>query len=80
MAQKVTTFLMFECRAEEAMNFYISLFRNAKVVDVKRYGPGEAGAEGSVMHATFTLRFTSPATPRTRSTVCSRGCRRAGRS
>ena len=55
MAQKVTTFLMFEGRAEEAMNFYISLFRNAKVVDVKRYGPGEAGAEGSVMHATFTL-------------------------
>ena len=55
MAQKVTTFLMFEGRAEEAMNFYISLFRNAKVVDVKRYGPGEAGAEGSVMNATFTL-------------------------
>lgn len=53
--QKLTTFLMFAGQAEEAMNFYISLFENSKVLSITRYGLGEAGAEGSVMHATFTL-------------------------
>lgn len=52
--RKITTFLMFEGRAEEAMNFYVSLFDGA-VVSIKRYGPDGAGAEGSVEHATFTL-------------------------
>lgn len=53
--QKLTTFLMFAGQAEEAMNFYISLFENSKVLSITRYGSGEAGAEGSVMHAIFTL-------------------------
>ena len=53
--QKLTTFLMFAGQAEEAMNFYLSLFEDSKVLSITRYGPGEAGAEGSVMHATFTL-------------------------
>lgn len=52
--QKITTFLMFEGKAEEAMNFYVSLFDGA-VVNVRRYGPDGPGAEGSVEHATFTL-------------------------
>lgn len=53
---KITTFLMFQNgEAEEAMNFYVSLFGDAKVVAVEHYGPGEPGAEGSVKHATFTL-------------------------
>jgi predicted 3-demethylubiquinone-9 3-methyltransferase (glyoxalase superfamily) len=55
MNTTVTTFLMFEGKAEEAMNFYMSLFKDARVIDIKRYGPGEAGAEGSVMKATFSL-------------------------
>ena len=55
MSQKITTFLMFEGKAEEAMTFYLSLFDDAKVVDITRYGPGETGAEGTVRHATFTL-------------------------
>ena len=55
MSQKITTFLMFEGKAEEAMTFYLSLFDDAKVVDITRYGPGEPGAEGTVQHATFTL-------------------------
>ncbi|MGO4572298.1 VOC family protein [Microvirga sp. 2TAF3] len=55
MAQKITTFLMFEGTAEKAMNFYSSLFKNSSVTSIKRYGAGEAGAEGSVMHATFAL-------------------------
>jgi predicted 3-demethylubiquinone-9 3-methyltransferase (glyoxalase superfamily) len=55
MMQKITTFLMFEGKAEEAMNLYTSLFKGSQIVNITRYGPGEAGAEGSVMHATFTL-------------------------
>jgi predicted 3-demethylubiquinone-9 3-methyltransferase (glyoxalase superfamily) len=46
---------MFEGKAEEAMNLYVSLFRGSEVVRVERYGPGEPGAEGSVKRAEFTL-------------------------
>ena len=52
---KVRPFLMFEGRAEEALSFYVSLFPGSKVLDVLRYGPGQAGAEASVMKATFLL-------------------------
>ena len=51
----VRPFLMFEGKAEEAMNFYISLFPNAKILDIKRYGPDQPGTEGSVMKATFFI-------------------------
>jgi predicted 3-demethylubiquinone-9 3-methyltransferase (glyoxalase superfamily) len=53
--QKITPMLMFEGRAEEAMTFYISLFDRSEVLSIRRYGPDEAGAEGSVMHALFSL-------------------------
>lgn len=56
MSIKVEPFLMFEGKAEEAMNFYVSLFPEAEVTDIKRYGPGESGAEGSVMQARFKLQ------------------------
>jgi predicted 3-demethylubiquinone-9 3-methyltransferase (glyoxalase superfamily) len=46
---------MFQGKAEEAMNFYISLFPGGEVIDIVRYGPGEAGAEGTVMHARFSI-------------------------
>ena len=55
MPREVTTFLMFDGKAEEAMTFYVSLFEDAEIVAVRRYGPGEAGKEGSVMHAQFRL-------------------------
>lgn len=55
MPQKITTFLMFEGVAEEAMTFYVSLFDDAEVLAITRYGANEAGTEGSVMHATFKL-------------------------
>ena len=55
MARKVTTHLMFEGHAEEAMNFYVSLFGDSKVEQIERYGPGEMGAEGTVKLASFTL-------------------------
>jgi predicted 3-demethylubiquinone-9 3-methyltransferase (glyoxalase superfamily) len=53
--QRITTFLMFDGRAEEAMNLYISLFEKSEIISIVRYGPNEAGAEGSVLHATFSL-------------------------
>lgn len=53
--QKITPFLMFEGRAEEAMNYYISLFDRSEIISIQRYGANEAGAEGTVMHATFSL-------------------------
>lgn len=53
--QKITTFLMFEGRAEEAMNFYTSIFDQAEIIEISRYGANEAGPEGSVMKATFSL-------------------------
>lgn len=55
MSQKITTFLMFEGRAEEAMTFYRSLFPDAEVRSLAKYGPEGPGAEGSVVHAIFTL-------------------------
>jgi predicted 3-demethylubiquinone-9 3-methyltransferase (glyoxalase superfamily) len=53
--QQVTTLLMFTGRAEEAMSLYTSLFKRSKIISVTRYGANEAGAEGTVQHATFTL-------------------------
>ncbi|MEU6509042.1 MULTISPECIES: VOC family protein [unclassified Streptomyces] len=53
--QKITTFLMFEGTAEEAMTFYVSLFDDAEVVSITRYGADGPGKEGSVQHATFSL-------------------------
>jgi predicted 3-demethylubiquinone-9 3-methyltransferase (glyoxalase superfamily) len=53
--QKITTFLAFNDQAEEAVNFYVSIFRNSKIVNVSRYGEGGPGPKGSVMSATFLL-------------------------
>jgi predicted 3-demethylubiquinone-9 3-methyltransferase (glyoxalase superfamily) len=53
--QQISTFLMFEGSAEEAMNFYLSLFDDAEVVSIKRHGAEDPGPEGSVMAAVFTL-------------------------
>lgn len=53
--QKITTFLMFEGAAEEAMTFYLSLFDDAEIVSISRYGAEGPGPEGSVMHALFRL-------------------------
>lgn len=53
--QKFITFLMFDGKAEEAMNFYTSLFENSAILSITRYGANEAGAEGTVVHAIFSL-------------------------
>ena len=55
MKTKVTPFLMFDGRAEEAMRFYVSIIPNSTIVSIVRYGAGEAGKEGSVMRADFAL-------------------------
>jgi hypothetical protein len=52
---KIRPFLMFQGKAEEAMNFYVSLFPGAEVLDVVRYGSNGPGAVGSVMKATFRI-------------------------
>ncbi|MBK3632167.1 VOC family protein [Streptomyces sp. MBT97] len=54
-SRKITTFLMFEGNAEDAMTFYISLFDDAEVVGLTRYGADGPGKEGTVQHATFSL-------------------------
>lgn len=53
--QKITPFLWFDGKAEEAMNFYVSIFKNSKVLSVNRYGDAGPGPKGSVMTATFQL-------------------------
>lgn len=55
MKTQVTPFLMFEGKAEEAMNLYVSLFPDSRVSSISRYGPGEAGKEGTVRQAVFAL-------------------------
>lgn len=53
--QKITPFLWFDDKAEEAMNFYVSIFKNSKVGSVTRCGEGGPGPKGSVMSTTFQL-------------------------
>ena len=53
--QKITPFLWFDGKAEEAMNFYISIFKNSKILSVTRYGEAGPGPEGTVMTAKFAL-------------------------
>jgi len=53
--RKVTTFLMFEGVAEEAMMFYTSLFEDAEIVAIRHYGADGGGVEGTVQHATSSL-------------------------
>jgi predicted 3-demethylubiquinone-9 3-methyltransferase (glyoxalase superfamily) len=53
--QKITPFLWFDNNAEEAMNFYVSIFKNSQIVSVARYGEGGPGPKGTVMTGTFQL-------------------------
>ena len=57
--QKNTTFFMFvgkqHGKAEEAINYYVSLFKDSEINNIARYGAGEGEPEGTVKHAVFTL-------------------------
>ena len=54
--QKITPFLWFDGKAEEAANFYTSIFPNSKIVSMMRSGEAGPGPKGSVMSATFELQ------------------------
>lgn len=54
-SQKIIPFLWFDDKAEEAANFYTSVFQNSKVTNISRYGEAGPGPKDSVMSATFTL-------------------------
>jgi predicted 3-demethylubiquinone-9 3-methyltransferase (glyoxalase superfamily) len=53
--KKITPFLWFNDNAEEAMNFYTSIFKNSKILSVTRYGDAGPGPKGTVMVGTFQL-------------------------
>lgn len=59
--QKITTFLWFDNNAEEAAKFYVSVFKNSKILNTTRYGDVGPGPKGTVMTVDFELdgeRFT----------------------
>jgi predicted 3-demethylubiquinone-9 3-methyltransferase (glyoxalase superfamily) len=53
--QKITTFLWFDNQAEEAANFYTSIFKNSKIKKISRYSDAGPGPKGSVMVVAFEL-------------------------
>ena len=55
IAHKITPFLWFENQAEQAANFYCSIFQNSKVGNIVRYGDAGPGPKGTVMIMTFQL-------------------------
>jgi predicted 3-demethylubiquinone-9 3-methyltransferase (glyoxalase superfamily) len=53
--QKITPFLWFDKQAEEAAQFYVSIFKNSKILNVSRYGDAGPGPKGSVMVVNFQI-------------------------
>ena len=53
--QKITPFLWFDDKAEEAAQFYMSIFKNSKLLSISRYGEAGPGPKGSVMTVAFEL-------------------------
>ena len=53
--QKIKPFLWFDTQAEEAANFYVSIFKNSKILSVARYGDAGPGPKGSAMTVSFEL-------------------------
>ncbi len=61
-SQRITPFLTFDNNAEEAANFYTSVFKDASIDSIARYGEGAPAPQGSVMTVSFTLfgqKFTA---------------------
>ena len=62
MQQKITPFLWFESQAEEAANFYVSIFRNSRILKIVRFSDAGPGPKGAVMTVAFELnglKFTA---------------------
>ena len=55
MIQKIKPFLWFNKEAEEAAKFYVSIFKNSKILNVERFPEGSPAPAGSVMIASFEL-------------------------
>lgn len=53
--QKITPFLCFDHQAEQAMNFYVGIFKNSKILGINHYGKGAPMPEGTVLTASFEL-------------------------
>jgi predicted 3-demethylubiquinone-9 3-methyltransferase (glyoxalase superfamily) len=53
--QKISPFLWLDNQAEEAANFYVSIFKNSKILGVTRYGEAGPGPKGTIMTVTFQL-------------------------
>jgi predicted 3-demethylubiquinone-9 3-methyltransferase (glyoxalase superfamily) len=53
--QKITPYLWFDSQAEEAANFYVSIFNNSKIVNISRYGEAGPGPVGTVLTVSFEL-------------------------
>src|SRR3990172_3871200 len=53
--QKITPYLWFDKQAEEAANFYVSIFNNSKIVNISRYGEAGPGPVGTVLTVSFEL-------------------------
>ena len=53
--QKITPFLWFDGKAEEAANFYVSIFKHSKITSINRYGEAGPGPKGTVMIVKFQL-------------------------
>ena len=53
--QKIIPFLWFDGKAEEAANFYVSIFKNSKIGKVRRYGEAGPGPKGTAMSVEFEL-------------------------
>ena len=53
--QKITPFLWFHDNAEEAVNFYLAIFKNSKISTITRYGEPGPGPQGAVMTIAFQL-------------------------
>jgi predicted 3-demethylubiquinone-9 3-methyltransferase (glyoxalase superfamily) len=54
--QRITPFLWFDNQAEDAVNFYVSIFKNSRVKQISRYGEAGPGPKGTVMTASFELQ------------------------
>ena len=52
---KITPFLWFDNQAEEAANFYVSIFKNSKILTISRYGEAGPGPKGGAMTVSFQL-------------------------
>ena len=78
--QKITPFLWFNGDAEEAANFYISIFKHSKVGNIARYGEAGPGRKGSVMSVTFQIEgqdFIALNDCQSQEATCGKSSRRA---